>query len=167
VRASWRCCRTPTCTEATAMQVILLEKVVNLGNLGDVVKVKDGFARNFLLPQGKAKRATEANLKAFEVRRAELEKAQADLLAKAQERGAKINGLTLQIVQKAGVDGRLFGSVTNYDIVEALKAQGHEVERAMVRMPAGPIKQVGEYPIQLELHADVLATVHVSVLGES
>jgi large subunit ribosomal protein L9 len=149
------------------MQVILLEKVVNLGNLGDVVKVKDGFARNFLLPQGKAKRATEANLKAFEVRRAELEKAQADLLAKAQERGARINGLTLQIVQKAGVDGRLFGSVTNYDIVEALKAQGHEVERAMVRMPAGPIKQVGEYPIQLELHADVVATVHVSVLGES
>ena len=149
------------------MQVILLEKVVNLGNLGDVVKVKDGFARNFLLPQGKAKRATEANLKAFEVRRAELEKAQADLLAKAQERGAKFEGLTLQIVQKAGVDGRLFGSVTNYDIVEALKAQGHEVERAMVRMPAGPIKQVGEYPIQLELHADVVATVHVSVLGES
>ena len=149
------------------MQVILLEKVVNLGNLGDVVKVKDGFARNFLLPQGKAKRATEANLKAFEARRAELEKAQADLLAKAQERGAKINGLMLQIVQKAGVDGRLFGSVTNYDIVEALKAQGHEVERAMVRMPAGPIKQVGEYPIQLELHADVVATVHVAVLGES
>ena len=149
------------------MQVILLEKVVNLGNLGDVVKVKDGFARNFLLPQGKAKRATEANLKAFEVRRAELEKAQADLLAKAQERGAKIEGLTLQIVQKAGVDGRLFGSVTNYDIVEALKAQGHEVERAMVRMLAGPIKQVGEYPIQLELHADVVATVRVSVLGES
>ena len=149
------------------MQVILLEKVVNLGNLGDVVKVKDGFARNFLLPQGKAKRATEANLKAFEARRAELEKSQADLLAKAQERGAKINGLMLQIVQKAGVDGRLFGSVTNYDIVEALKAQGHEVERAMVRMPAGPLKQVGEYPIQLELHADVVATVHVAVLGES
>jgi len=149
------------------MQVILLEKVVNLGNLGDVVKVKDGFARNFLLPQGKAKRATEANLKAFQARRAELEMAQADLLAKAQERGAKINGLMLQIVQKAGVDGRLFGSVTNYDIVEALKAQGHEVERAMVRMPAGPLKQVGEYPIQLELHADVVATVHVAVLGES
>ncbi len=149
------------------MQVILLEKVVNLGNLGDVVKVKDGFARNFLIPQGKAKRATEANLKAFEARRAELEKAQADLLAKAQERGAKLDGLTLQIVQKAGVDGRLFGSVTNYDIVEALKAQGHEVERAMVRMPAGPLKQVGEYPIQLELHTDVVATVHVAVLGES
>ena len=148
------------------MQVILLEKVANLGNLGDVVKVKDGFARNFLLPQGKAKRATQANLKAFEVRRAELEKAQADLLAKARERGAKIDGLTLQIVQKAGVDGRLFGSVTNYDIVEALKAQGHEVERAMVRMPAGPIKQVGEYHIQVQLHTDVVVTVNISVLGE-
>jgi len=149
------------------MQVILLEKVVNLGNLGDVVKVKDGFARNYLLPQGKAKRATEANLKAFEARRTELEKAQADLLAKAQERGAKINGLTLQIVQKAGVDGRLFGSVTNYDIVEALKAQGHEVERAQVRMPAGPIKQVGDTPLQIALHSDVVVTITVSVLGET
>jgi large subunit ribosomal protein L9 len=149
------------------MQVILLEKVANLGNLGDVVKVKDGFARNFLLPQGKAKRATEANLKAFEARRADLEKAQADALSKAKERGAKMDGLTLQIVQKAGVDGRLFGSVTNYDIVEALKAQGHEIERAMVRMPAGPIKQVGEYHIQVQLHTDVVTTVNVSVLGES
>ena len=149
------------------MQVILLEKVVNLGNLGDVVKVKDGFARNYLLPQGKAKRATEANLKAFEARRTELEKAQADLLAKAQERGAKINGLTLQIVQKAGVDGRLFGSVTNYDIVEALKAQGHEVERSMIRMPAGPIKQVGDVHLQVQLHTDVVVTINVSVLGES
>jgi large subunit ribosomal protein L9 len=149
------------------MQVILLEKVANLGNLGDVVKVKDGFARNFLLPQGKAKRATEANLKAFEVRRAELEKAQSDNLAKAQERGGKLDGLTVQIVQKAGVDGRLFGSVTNYDIVEALQKQGHEVERSQVRMPAGPLKQVGEYPIQLQLHTDVLVTVNVSVLGES
>jgi large subunit ribosomal protein L9 len=149
------------------MQVILLEKVANLGNLGDVVKVKDGFARNFLLPQGKAKRATDANLKAFEARRAELEKAQADALAGAQERGAKLDGLMLQIVQKAGVDGRLFGSVTNYDVVEALKAQGHEVERSMVRMPAGPIKQVGEYHIQVQLHTDVVATVHVAVLGES
>jgi large subunit ribosomal protein L9 len=148
------------------MQVILLEKVANLGNLGDVVKVKDGFARNFLLPQGKAKRATEANLKAFEARRAELEKAQAEALEKAKERGAKLEGLTLQIVQKAGVDGRLFGSVTNYDVVEALKAQGHEIERAMVRMPAGPIKQVGEYHIQVQLHTDVVATVNVAVLGE-
>ncbi len=149
------------------MQVILLEKVANLGNLGDVVKVKDGFARNFLIPQGKAKRATETNLKAFEVRRAELENAQAETLAKSQERGAKLDGLTLQIVQKAGVDGRLFGSVTNYDIVEALKLQGHEVERAMVRMPAGPIKQVGDYPLQVQMHTDVLVTVNVSVLGES
>jgi len=149
------------------MQVILLEKVGNLGNLGDVVKVKDGYARNFLIPQGKAKRATETNLKAFEARRTELEQAQADTLAKAQERGAKLDGLTLQIVQKAGVDGRLFGSVTNYDIVEALKAQGHEVERSMIRMPAGPIKQVGDVHLQVQLHTDVLVTINVSVLGES
>jgi len=149
------------------MQVILLEKVANLGNLGDVVRVKDGFARNFLIPQGKAKRATEANLKAFEARRGELETAQSDTLSKAQERGARIDGLTLQIVQKAGVDGRLFGSVTNYDIVEALKAQGHEVERSMIRMPAGPIKQVGDVHLQVQLHADVVVTVNVSVLGES
>jgi large subunit ribosomal protein L9 len=149
------------------MQVILLEKVTNLGNLGDVVKVKDGFARNFLIPQGKAKRATEANLKAFEARRAELEKAQAEALAQAQERGAKLEGLTLQIVQKAGIDGRLFGSVTNYDIVEALAKLGHEVERAQVRMPSGPLKQVGEYAVQVQLHTDVVATVNVSVLGES
>jgi large subunit ribosomal protein L9 len=149
------------------MQVILLEKVANLGDLGEVVKVKDGFARNFLIPQGKAKRATETNLKAFEARRAELEKAQAEALAKAQERGAKLDGLTLQIAQKAGVDGRLFGSVTNYDIVEALKTQGHEVERSQVRMPAGPLKQVGEFPIQLQLHTDVVVTVNVAVLGES
>jgi large subunit ribosomal protein L9 len=148
------------------MQVILMEKVTNLGNLGDVVKVKDGFARNFLIPQGKARRATEANLKAFEARRAELEKAQSELLAQAQERGAKLDGLTLQVVQKAGVDGRLFGSVTNYDIVDALAKQGHEVERSQVRMPSGPLKQVGEYPIQVQLHTDVLVTVTVAVLGE-
>jgi large subunit ribosomal protein L9 len=149
------------------MQVILMEKVANLGNLGDVVKVKDGFARNFLIPQGKAKRATDANLKAFEARRAELEKAQADALAKAQERGAKLDGLTVQITQKAGVDGRLFGSVTNYDIVEALKAQGHEVERSQIRMPAGPIKQVGDTQLQVQLHTDVVVTITVSVLGET
>lgn len=149
------------------MQVILMEKVANLGNLGDVVKVKDGFARNFLLPQGKAKRATEANIAAFEVQRVALEKAQAEALAKAQERGSKMDGLTLQIAQKAGVDGRLFGSVTNYDIVEALKAQGHEVERAMVRMPEGPLKQVGDYEIQIQLHTDLVVTVKISVLGET
>jgi len=149
------------------MQVILMEKVANLGNLGDVVKVKDGYARNYLIPHGKAKRATEENLKVFETRRAELEKAQAELLAKAQERGAKLDGLTLQIAQKAGVDGRLFGSVTNYDIVAALKAQGFDVERSQVRMPTGPLKQVGDFHIQIALHTDVVVTVNVSVLGET
>jgi large subunit ribosomal protein L9 len=148
------------------MQVILMEKVANLGELGDVVKVKDGYARNFLIPEGKAKRATPDNLKAFEARRADLEKAQAATLAKAQERGTKLDGLTVQITQKAGPDGRLFGSVTNYDIVEALHKQGHEVERANVRMPQGPLKQVGEYPLQVALHTDVTVTVKVAVLGE-
>jgi large subunit ribosomal protein L9 len=148
------------------MQVILMEKVANLGELGDVVKVKDGYARNFLIPEGKAKRATPDNLKAFESRRSELEKAQAATLAKAQERGGKLDGLTVQITQKAGPDGRLFGSVTNYDIVEALKTQGHEVERANIRMPTGPLKQVGEYPLQIALHTDVTVTVKVAVLGE-
>jgi large subunit ribosomal protein L9 len=148
------------------MEVILLEKIANLGELGQVVKVKDGYARNFLIPHGKAKRATEENRKAFESRRADLEKAQASALAKAQERGAKLEGLTVQITQKAGPDGRLFGSVTNYDIVEALNKQGHEVERAQIRMPQGPLKQVGDYPIQIGLHTDVAVTINVSVLGE-
>ena len=149
------------------MQVILMEKVANLGELGEVVKVKDGFARNFLIPQGKAKRATEANLKAFESRRAELEKAQAETLTAAKSRGEKLEGLTIQITQKAGPDGRLFGSVTIYDIVEALQKQGHEVERANIRMPQGPLKQVGDYPIQIALHTDVTVSITVSVLGES
>ena len=148
------------------MQVILLEKVANLGELGAVVKVKDGFARNFLIPQGKAKRATPENLKAFEARRAELEKVQNEALTKAKERGAKLEGLTVKITQKAGVDGRLFGSVTNYDIVEALEKQGHEVERANIRMPQGPLKQVGEFPIEIALHTDVAVTIKVAVLGE-
>ena len=148
------------------MQVILMEKVANLGELGDVVKVKDGYARNFLIPHGKAKRATDANLKAFESRRAELEKAQAETLKKAQERGAKLDGLTLQITQKAGPDGRLFGSVTNYDIVEALKKQGHDIDRSNIRMPQGPLKQVGDFPIEIALHTDVTVTINVSVLGE-
>ena len=149
------------------MQVILMEKLANLGALGDVVKVKDGYARNFLIPQGKAKRATEANLKVFEAKRAELEKAQAEQLAQAQERGAKLDGLMVQIAQKAGVDGRLFGSVTNYDIVEALHKQGFEIERAQVRMPAGPIKQVGDTSIAIALHSDVIVNITVSVLGEA
>jgi large subunit ribosomal protein L9 len=148
------------------MQVILMEKVANLGNLGDVVKVKDGFARNFLIPQGKAKRATPENLKHFEARRAELEKAQNEQLSKAQERGSKLEGLKIQITQKAGVDGRLFGSVTNYDIVEQLEKMGHEVERSQVRMPQGPLKQVGDYPLQIALHTDVTVTITVSVIGE-
>jgi large subunit ribosomal protein L9 len=148
------------------MEVILLEKIANLGELGQVVKVKDGYARNYLIPHGKAKRATEENRKAFESRRAELEQAQATSLAKAQERGAKLDGLTVQITQKAGPDGRLFGSVTNYDIVEALGKQGHEVERAQIRMPQGPLKQVGDYPLQIALHTDVAVTITVSVLGE-
>ena len=149
------------------MQVILLEKVVNLGGLGDVVKVKDGFARNFLIPQGKAKRATPENLKEFEGRRAELEKAQSDALAKAQERGAQLDGLTVQITRKAGVDGRLFGSVTTYDVVEALQGLGHEVERAAIRLPQGPLKTIGDYDIAVALHGDVVVHIKVSVLGES
>jgi large subunit ribosomal protein L9 len=149
------------------MQVILMEKLANLGNLGDVVKVKDGYARNYLIPQGKAKRATEENLKTFEARRAELEKAQSAALAQSQERGAKLNGLVLKITQKAGVDGKLFGSVTNHDIVDALKAQGHEVERSHIRMPTGALKQVGEYPLQIALHTDVVVTITVSVIGEA
>jgi large subunit ribosomal protein L9 len=149
------------------MQVILMQKVANLGELGDVVKVKDGYARNFLIPHGKAKRATQENLKAFESRRADLEKAQAETLKAAQDRAAKLDGLTLQITQKAGPDGRLFGSVTNYDIVEALKKQGHEVERSNIRMPQGPLKQVGDFPLQVALHTDVTVNITVSVLGET
>ena len=148
------------------MQVILMEKLANLGNLGDVVKVKDGYARNYLIPHGKAKRATEENLKVFEAKRAELEKAQTAALAQATERGAKLNGLVLKITQKAGVDGKLFGSVTNHDIVEALKAQGHEVERSHIRMPTGALKQAGDYPLQIALHTDVVVTITVSVIGE-
>jgi large subunit ribosomal protein L9 len=148
------------------MQVILLEKIVNLGSLGEVVKVRDGFARNYLIPHGKAKRATPENVAEFEKRRVDLEKAEADALAKAQEKAAKIDGLMVQITQKAGVDGKLFGSVTNVDIAEALKAQGFEVARAMIRMPQGPLKQVGDHPIKIGLNADVVVTVTVSVLGE-
>jgi len=149
------------------MQVILLERVANLGNLGEVVKVKDGFARNYLIPHGKAKRATPENLALFESRRAELERTQADALAAAQARATQLEGLMIQIAQKAGVDGRLFGSVTNFDIVEALAKQDITVERAQVRMPQGPLKQVGDFPIPIALHTDVIATITVSVLAES
>ncbi len=148
------------------MQVILLEKVVNLGGLGDVVKVKDGFARNYLIPNGKAKRATPENVKEFEGRRGELERAQNEALMKAQEKAAKLDGFMVQITQKAGVDGKLFGSVTNVDISEALKAQNFDVPKAEIRMPQGPLKQVGDHPIKVALHADVVVTITVSVLGE-
>ena len=149
------------------MQVILMEKVANLGNLGDVVKVKDGYARNYLIPHGKAKRATEQNLKAFESRRAELEKAQAETLKAAQERGAKLDGLTLQITQKAGPDGRLFGSVTNADIADALNRIDFKVVKSQVRMPNGPLKHVGEHTVTVAPHHDVVAEVKVVVLGET
>ena len=148
------------------MQVILLEKVANLGQLGDVVKVKDGFARNFLIPHGKAKRATAVNLADFEQRRSELEKAQADALSSAQEKAAGLDGMMVQITQKAGVDGKLFGSVTNVDVSEALKKQGFDVPRAAVRMPQGPLKVIGDHPLKVALHTDVVVTITVSVLGE-
>jgi len=148
------------------MQIILLEKVVNLGNLGDIVKVKDGYARNFLIPNKKARRATKDAIAEFEVRRAELEKVAAEKLAAAQAEGEKLNGLTVQIGQKAGVDGRLFGSVTNADIAAALTKQGFGVEKMQVRLPEGPLKMVGDHPVQVALHTDVLVDVTVSVLGE-
>ena len=148
------------------MQIILLEKVVNLGALGDVVKVKDGYARNYLIPQGKAKRATEANMAEFEARRAELERVQAEKLAAAQEAAAKLEGVTVQVARKAGMDGRLFGSVGNADIAEALAAQGFAIDRAAIRMPEGPLKQVGDVQLEVGLHADVVATITVSVVGE-
>jgi large subunit ribosomal protein L9 len=149
------------------MQIILMEKVVNLGQLGDVVKVRNGYARNFLIPKGKAKRATQAAIAEFEAKRAELEKTQADVLAAAQALSVKLDGLMVQISQKAGVDGKLFGSVTNADIEEALKAQGFDIERAMIRMPQGSLKQVGDYPVSIALHSDVVAHIVVSVLGEA
>jgi len=148
------------------MQVILLEKIVNLGGLGDVVKVRNGFARNFLIPQGKARRATEAAVKEFEARRADLEKAQSDKLAQAQAVGEKLSGLVVRIAMKAGVDGRLFGSVTNFDISEALRKQGFEVVKGLIRMPQGPLKAVGEHPVSVALHSDVVADITVAVVAE-
>lgn len=149
------------------MQIILLEKVVNLGNLGDIVKVKDGYARNFLIPSGQARRATAAAKAEFEAKRAELEKAAAAKLAEAQAEGAKLNGFTVKLSQKAGVDGRLFGSVTNYDIADALKAQGFVVNKAQVRMPNGPIKTVSASTVEVALHTDVVVEVNVEVSGEA
>jgi large subunit ribosomal protein L9 len=149
------------------MQVILMEKVSNLGNLGDIVKVKDGFARNFLIPKKKAKRATDANRAEFEARRVELEKVAAEILVKAQAEAAKLDGMMVQISEKSGVDGRLFGSVTNFNIAEALGKLGFVVEKSQIRMPAGPIKAIGDTDLVVQLHTDVVATIKVSVLGEA
>jgi large subunit ribosomal protein L9 len=149
------------------MQVILLEKVANLGNLGDVVKVKDGYARNFLIPTKQARRATEAALKEFETRRVELEKAAADKLAAAETLGGQLNGLTVQIAQKAGVDGRLFGSVTNADIADALKAKGFDIVKSQVRLPNGPLKAVGEFPVAVAAHTDVVVELTIKVVPEA
>lgn len=149
------------------MQIILLEKVVNVGNLGDVVKVKDGYARNFLIPQKMARRATAAAVAEFEVKRAELEKAAAAKLAASQAQGDKLGGMTISIAQKAGVDGRLFGSVTNFDIAEALSKQGFAVEKAQVRMPNGPLKTTGEHAVAVALHTDVVVDITIAVVGEA
>ena len=149
------------------MQIILMEKVTNLGQLGDIVNVKSGFARNYLIPQGKAKRATEQAIAEFQSKRAELEKIQAAALTAAQAMAAKLDGLLVQISQKAGSDGKLFGSVTNANIAEALSGQGFAIERAMIRMPNGQLKQVGDYPLTISLHSDVSAHITVSVLGEA
>jgi large subunit ribosomal protein L9 len=148
------------------MQIILLEKIVNLGQLGEVVRVKDGYARNFLIPTGKAKRATEAAIREFEARRADLERLHADRLQAATALGERLQGLTLQISAKAGVDGRLFGSVTNFDISEALGKQGFDVPKANVRLPQGPLKTIGDHKIAIALHSDVVVEITVSVLGE-
>ena len=148
------------------MQIILMDKVVNLGNLGDVVKVKDGYARNFLIPTRRARRATQANMDAFAAQKAELERVAADKLAEAQARAAKLEGFSVTVSQKAGVDGRLFGSISNADIADALVAQGHAVSKIEVRMPEGPLKAIGEYAVVLGLHHDVVANITVVVVGE-
>jgi len=148
------------------MQIILLEKIVNLGQLGEVVRVKDGYARNFLIPSGKAKRATETAIKDFAERRAELERLHAERLHAASVQGERLQGLTLQITAKSGVDGRLFGSVTNFDVSEALGKQGFEVPKASIRLPLGPLKSVGDHKVSIALHTDVVVEITVSVLGE-
>ncbi|WP_038209481.1 50S ribosomal protein L9 [Xenophilus azovorans] len=149
------------------MQVILLDKVVNLGALGEIVKVKDGYARNFLIPSGRARRATEAAKAEFEARRAELEKAAAEKLAAAQAQGEKLAGTTVKLTQKAGVDGRLFGSVTNHDIADELKKLGYDVAKSQVRLPNGPIKTVSDTTVNVQLHTDVVVDITVTVYGET
>ncbi|HUX30989.1 MAG TPA: 50S ribosomal protein L9 [Thiobacillus sp.] len=148
------------------MQVILIDKVGKLGDLGDVVKVKDGYARNYLIPTGRARRATQANMEAFAAQKAELERVAAEKLTDAQRRAEKFEGTSVTISQKAGVDGRLFGSITNADISDALKAQGHEVAKSEIRLPEGPFKTLGEYPVVLVLHTDITANITVVVTGQ-
>jgi|TARA_B110000483_G_scaffold233493_1_gene302304 large subunit ribosomal protein L9 len=148
------------------MEIILLEQVVNLGRLGDLVTVKEGYARNYLIPKGKAQRATKENLAEFEQKRAELEAQQAQILSDAQAKYEKVNGASIQISQKAGVDGRLFGSVTHYDITDALNAKGLEINKNQIQMPTGPLKQIGEFTISVSLHADVVATITATVTPE-
>jgi large subunit ribosomal protein L9 len=149
------------------MQIILLDKVLNLGNLGEIVKVKDGYARNFLIPTGRARRATETAKAEFEARRAELEKIAAAKLAEAQAQGEKLSGTTVKLTQKAGVDGRLFGSVTNADVAEELNKLGYKVAKSQVRMPNGPIKTVSDTGVSVALHTDVVVEISVSVYGET
>ena len=150
------------------MQIILLEKVANLGNLGDIVKVKDGYARNFLIPSGRARRATEANKTEFKARRAKLKKQAAEKLAAAQQQAEKLTGAVIKLTQKSGVDGRLFGSVTNFDIAEELEKQhGVQMHKSQIRLPSGPIKTVGDATVVIGLHTDVLAEITVSVYGET
>lgn len=149
------------------MQIILLDKVVNLGGLGDVVKVKDGYARNFLIPEGRARRATPSAIKEFEVKRADLEKLAAAKLVQAQAEGVKLAEITVKVTQKAGVDGRLFGSVTNADIAEELNKQGYKVVKSQIRMPQGPIKLVGDSAVSVALHTDVVVELKVTVYGET
>ncbi len=148
------------------MEIILLEKIINLGELGDIVNVKDGYGRNFLIPQGKAKRATESNKAEFEIKRAEIEKQQAALLKVAQKRTKDLDGFVLEIKQKSGSDGKLFGSVTNVDITEAINNAGHEVVKSEIRMPDGPIKNTGDYMITLTLHQEANVEIKVTVIGE-
>ena len=149
------------------MQIILLDKVVNLGNLGEIVKVKDGYARNFLIPSGRARRATEANKAEFEAKRVELEKAAAAKLADSQAQGEKLAGTTIKLTQKAGVDGRLFGSVTNADVAEELGKNGYKVAKSQVRLPNGPIKTIGDSTVSVQLHTDVTVEITVTVYGET
>ena len=148
------------------MEIILLEKIINLGELGDIVNVKDGYGRNFLIPQGKAKRATESNKAEFEIKRSEIEKQQAALLKVAQKRTKDLDGFVLEIKQKSGIDGKLFGSVTNVDITEAINNAGHEVVKSEIRMPDGPIKNTGDYMITLTLHQEANVEIKVTVIGE-